>query len=326
MRKRNAGMRALRLSLRPASPDTARLCSRSIAPMASLSASPALPRVVLPALFVLLWSTGFVGAKLGLPQAGPLTFLSLRFALATGLMLVICLATDAPWPKDWRGAAHIAVVGVLLQGIYLGGVFTGIAEGVGAGLAALIVGLQPALTAALASPLLGERVSLRQWLGVALGLVGVALVVKDKLAFDHAHLMGALAVALALVGITVGTLYQKRFGGHMDLRTGTVIQNAVAAALVLPGAWEFESFRIAWSGSFLFALAWLVLVLSLGATLLLFALLRQGAASEVAGLFYLVPPVTALMAFLLFRESLGQTALLGMAVAVLGVALVTGRG
>lgn len=292
--------------------------------MSSPLVSPA-PRFVLPALFVLLWSTGFIGAKLGLPQAGPLTFLALRFAAAAGLMLLVCLATGAPWPRGWRAAGHIAVVGALLQGLYLGGVFIGIAAGVSAGLAALIVGLQPALTAALAGTLLGERVAPRQWLGLAFGLVGVALVAKDRLAIDRAHLLGALSVVAALIGITLGTLYQKRFGAGMDLRSGTVIQNAVAAAMAIPGAALIEGFRVSWNGSFLFALAWLVLVLSLGATLLLFVLLRHGAASRVAGLFYLVPPVTALMAFLLFGESLGAMALVGMAVAVFGVALVTWR-
>lgn len=278
-----------------------------------------------PALFVVLWSTGFIGAKLGLPFAGPMSFLFTRFALVTVLMLAVSLATGAAWPAGWREAGHIAVVGALLQGIYLGGVFISIAAGVSAGLAALIVGLQPLLTAALAGAMLGEHVSPRQWLGCALGLIGVALVVANKLSFDVHHVFGAASAAVALIGITLGTLYQKRFCSGMDLRSGTVIQNGVAAAIMLAGALLFEGLRITWSGTFAFALVWVVLVLSIGATLLLFILLRRGAAAPVTSLFYLVPPVTALMAFLLFGETLGPAALLGMGLAVLGVALVNRR-
>jgi drug/metabolite transporter (DMT)-like permease len=277
----------------------------------------------MPGVFVVLWSTGFVGAKLGLPHAGPFTFLSLRFALVTAVMLLFSVATRAAWPRHWREAGHIAVVGVLLQGTYLGGVFIALAHGVSAGVVALIVGLQPLLTAALAGAVLGERVSARQWLGLALGLVGIALVVASKLAFDRHHLLGAAVAALALLGITGGTLYQKRFCAGMDLRSGTVIQNAVAGILMVAGALAFEGLHVQWSASFVFALGWLCLVLSVGATLLLFVLLRRGAASRVASLFYLVPPVTALMAYLLFGETLGVTALAGMGLVMLGVALVT---
>lgn len=274
---------------------------------------------------MVFWSTGFIGAKLGLPFAGPMSFLFARFSLVTLLMLAVSLATGAAWPAGWREAAHIAVVGALLQGIYLGGVFISIAAGVSTGLTALIVGLQPLLTAALAGAVLGERVTVRQWLGCILGLVGVALVVAKKLSFDAHHVFGATSAAVALIGITLGTLYQKRFCSGMDLRSGTVIQNGVAAAIMLAGVLLFEGMRITWSGTFVFALVWVVLVLSIGATLLLFMLLRRGAAAPVTSLFYLVPPVTALMAFLLFGETLSPTALLGMGLAVLGVALVNRR-
>lgn len=294
----------------------------------ALAAAPSLRAFWLrmaPALFVVFWSTGFIGAKLGLPFAGPMSFLFARFALVTLLMLAVSLATGAAWPAGWREAGHIAVVGALLQGIYLGGVFISISAGVSAGLTALIVGLQPLLTAALAGTALGEHVTARQWLGCILGLVGVALVVAKKLSFDAHHVFGATSAAVALIGITLGTLYQKRFCSGMDLRSGTVIQNGVAAAIMLAGVLLFEGMRITWSGTFVFALVWVVLVLSIGATLLLFVLLRRGAAAPVTSLFYLVPPVTALMAFLLFGETLGPTALLGMALAVLGVALVNRR-
>lgn len=278
-----------------------------------------------PALFVVLWSTGFVGGKLGLPYAGPMSFLTLRFACVSLFMLAVSFATGAAWPKDWREAGHIAVVGLLLQGIYLGGVFVGIANGVSAGFSALIVGLQPALTAAFAGPLLGERMTPRQWLGFAVGILGVGLVAASKPDTAGASLFGAAATVAALFGITLGTLYQKRFCGRMDLRTGTVIQNAVAGGVMLCAGAAFETFHVEWSGRFVFALLWLCLVLSVGATLLLFALLRHGAAGRVASLFYLVPPVTALMAFLLFGERLGPPALGGMALAAIGVALVNRR-
>ncbi len=293
--------------------------------LATISANRSSSLALMPGLFVVLWSTGFIGGKLGLPYAEPMTFLALRFSLVATLMLAVSLATRASWPRSWSEAGHIAVVGLLLQGGYLGGVFVGIAAGVSAGLSALIVGIQPALTAALAGALLGEPVAARQWLGLALGLIGVALVAASKVQLGATQLFGIAATVLALFGITLGTLYQKRFCGGMDLRSGTVIQNAVAAGLMLCGAAAFENFHVEWQARFVFALAWLCLVLSVGATLLLFALLRYGAAARVASLFYLVPPVTALMAYLFFGETLGASALFGMVIAVAGVALVNRR-
>ena len=300
-----------------------------------MSAAPDLPiaspsRLTLasamPGLFVVLWSTGFIGAKFGLPYAGPLTFLALRFALVTAAMVIVSFATGAAWPRSWRQAGHIAVVGVLIQGSYLGGVFIGLSEGVSAGLSALIVGLQPVLTAALVRRFLGERVTPRQWAGFALGLIGVALVVGSKLGLELRHLLGAGTTVAALIGITLGTLYQKRFCGEMDMRSGTAVQNGVATAMMLAGMPLFETPKIVWSVDFIFALAWLCLVLSVGATILLFWLLRRGAAARIASLFYLVPPTTALMAYVLFGETLGPAALLGMGIAVAGVALVVRGG
>jgi len=277
---------------------------------------------LLPALFVVLWATGFIGAKFGLPYAGPMIFLTLRFALTTAVMLAASLALGAAWPASPREAGHVAVVGLLVQFTYLGGVFFGISRGVSAGVAALIVGLQPVLTAALARAALGERVAPRQWLGLALGLVGVALVVGQKVGFDARSLGGAVAVVVALFGITAGTLYQKRHCGGIDLRSATVIQNGVAGAAMLLCAVAFEPVRVEWTAEFVFALVWLCLVLSVSATILLFVLLRRGAAAQVASLFYLVPPVTAFIAYLLFGETLGPTAILGMICAMAAVALV----
>jgi drug/metabolite transporter (DMT)-like permease len=275
----------------------------------------------MPGLFVVLWSTGFIGAKLGLPYAGPMTFLSLRFTLVAAVMLLVAGLTRAAWPGA-RGAAHAALVGLLIQFCYLGGVFFGISRGVSAGLAALIVGIQPLLTAGFAGAVLGERVTARQWVGLGLGLGGVALVVAEKLTFSGAQLAGLLAVVGALFGITFGTLYQKRHCSGIDLRTATVLQNASAGAAMILCALLFEPLRIEWTGAFLFALGWLCLVLSVGATMLLLWLIRRGAAARVASLFYLVPPVTAFMAFLLFGETLGLAALAGFGLTVAGVALV----
>jgi drug/metabolite transporter (DMT)-like permease len=275
----------------------------------------------IPALFVLLWSTGFIGARLGLPYAGPLTFLSLRYALAAGLLVIIALIMRAPWPRRPTDVAHYAVAGLLVHGVYLGGVFIGISLGVEAGLSALIVSLQPLLVAALAGLLLGERVSGRQWLGLALGFTGVALILFHKLGRGLSDALGGLACVAALLGITVGTLYQKRYCTGMDLRTGTAIQFAAAGLATAPLALLFEPAHVVWSGEFVFALLWLVLVLSLGAVSLLYVLIRRGAAASVSSLFFLVPPCTALIAWPLFGERLGPAALLGMALTLAGVML-----
>lgn len=274
-----------------------------------------------PVLFVLLWSTGFIGARLGLPHAAPLTFLTLRYVAATLLLVGLGLVMRAPWPASLREAGHYAMAGLLVHGVYLGGVFIGIGLGVEAGVAALIVGLQPLLTAAFAGVLLGETVSRKQWIGLALGFLGVALVLERKLGLGPGDAFGSVACVTALLGITSGTLYQKRYCGGMDLRTGGAVQLVAAGLLTAPFAFWFEGFRVEWTGEFVFALAWLVLVLSLGAVTLLFVLIRNGAAAKVVSLFFLVPPVTALIAWPLFGETLNAVALLGMALTALGVGL-----
>jgi drug/metabolite transporter (DMT)-like permease len=280
------------------------------------------PGALMPALFVVLWSTGFIGAKFGLPYAGPGTFLALRFWIVAALMVPVALLAGSAWPRNRVELGHAAMVGLLIQFTYLGGCFFAISRGVSAGVTALVVGLQPVLTAALAGLLLGDKPRPRQWLGLALGLAGVALVVWQKLDLSAGHAAGFVAAGLAVLGITFGTLYQKRYCGRQDLVTATVIQNAAAGVAVTLCAILFEDMRVVWSGRFVFALVWLCLVLSVGATILLLVLIRRGAASSVASFFYLVPPVTALMAFCLFGETLGGLALIGMAVAVAGVALV----
>jgi drug/metabolite transporter (DMT)-like permease len=284
-----------------------------------------LQQIGVPALFVVLWSTGFVGAMLGLPHAGPLTFLATRYSLAAGLLVLVALATRAPWPRRPVEIGHYAVAGLLVHSVYLGGVFVGLSLGVEAGVSALIVGLQPLLTAALARVFLGERVTPRQWAGLGLGLLGVGLVLARKLGQGPGDALGSLACVVGLFGITLGTLYQKRYCAGMDLRTGNVIQFTASGLATAPLAFLFEDTHIAWSGGFIFALLWLVLVLSLGAVSLLYVLIRRGAAAQVASLFFLVPPCTALIAWLLFGETLGPVALIGRALTAAGVALASGR-
>lgn len=275
-----------------------------------------------PVLFVALWSTGFIGAKFGLPDAQPLTFLSLRYAIVLVLMGALAWATRAPWPRTAREWLHIGVSGLLVHAVYLGGVFIAIGKGLPAGVAALVVGLQPVLTALGADAWLGERVRPTQWLGLVLGFVGVGLVVAHKVgagASGDVLLSMLLPVVVALLAITAGTLYQKRYCQSFDLRTGSVIQFLPSLLATLLVASLTETLQIHWTGSFVFALAWLVLVLSLGAVSLLNVLIRSGSAVNVASLFYLVPPCTALIAWALFGETLTGLALLGMGVTVFGV-------
>ena len=276
-----------------------------------------------PLLFVLLWSTGFIGAKYGLPYAEPLTFLVARYVLVIGVMGLLALAMRAPWPASPREAIHIGVTGLLVQALYLGGVFMSIHRGLPAGISALVVGMQPLLTAALAGALLGERVSARQWAGLALGFGGVALVVGSKASVDGVDgdaLVHMLIPALAaLLGITAGTLYQKRFCPRFDLRTGSVMQFLPSLVITLLVASQTETLRIEWTGDFVFALGWLVLVLSIGAISLLNLLIRSGSAVNVASLFYLTPPTTALIAWAMFDETLSALAIVGMTIAVAGV-------
>lgn len=288
----------------------------------------ALATRLVPIVFVGLWSTGFIGAKLGLPYAEPFTFLTLRFLIVLAILVPWALAVGVRWPGG-REAGHMAMTGLLVHGAYLGGVFAAIDRGLPAGLAALIVGLQPLVTAALVGPLLGERVSPRQWIGILLGLIGVVLVVSEKIDWaDPAVLFAGfdgwamVLVVLALGGITLGTLYQKRFGGGQDLRAATAVQYAAAGVATGIVALTVETREVVWSGEFVFALGWLVIVLSIGAVSLLMMLIRSGAAAATASLFYLVPPVTASVAFLLFGETLGPSALVGMALAAIGVGIV----
>lgn len=276
-----------------------------------------------PPLFIFIWATGYIAAKLAAPHADPLTFLAWRYAGVVVLMLGLALAARAAWPSP-RDMAHLAVAGIGIQAVYLGGVWVAIRQGLPAGTAALIVNLQPVLVAALA-PLIGERVTRRQWSGVALGLVGVLLVIWHKLTLAAGFGVPLLLSVMALLAITGGTLYQKRFVPQFDLRTGQVVQFAAALAVTLPAAALLEPMRIEWNGEIVFAMAWSVLVLTAGGISLMFYMLRHGRVTAVSSTMYLVPSVTAVMAWLLFGETLGPQAIAGMVVTLLGVYLVVAR-
>jgi len=278
-----------------------------------------------PALFVLLWSTGFIGARFGLPYIEPMTFMAVRMSFVVALMATIALVWRAPWP-DRAGIGHSFVAGFLVHGIYLGGVFLAISQGVPAGISALIPGLQPILTSTIANRFMGEKVTGRQWAGLVLGLVGVGLVLHDRQMLAEASLLGWAASIVSLLGITLGSLYQKRFGGGIDWRSGNTIQYLGVAVLFWILAFAVETRVIHWTGELIFAMAWLVVVLSVAAIGLMYWLIRRSAATRFASLFYLVPAVTALMAYLLFGEKLDALSIFGMVVCAAGVLIVNSGG
>ena len=273
-----------------------------------------------PVLFVLLWSTGFIGARFGLPYIEPLTLLALRMAFVVLIMAFITIVGRAKIP-DAREIKHALIAGSLVHGLYLGGVFTAISQGVPAGISALIPGLQPVLTSTIANRFLGETVTRVQWVGLALGLIGVVLVLHDRAIVLAGSTLGWTASFLSLLGITLGTLYQKRYCGSIDWRSGNLVQYFGAAVLFTFGAFAFETRQIQWTGELVFALVWLVLVLSVAAVGLMYWLIRRSAATSFASLFYLVPAVTAVFAFILFGERLDALSISGMIVCAGGVVL-----
>ena len=279
-----------------------------------------------PALFVLLWSTGFVGAKYGLPYAPPFTFLALRLGVAAALLAVLAAALHSAAMASRGQYGHASVVGLLLHAGYLGGVFYAISRGIPAGVAAVIVSLQPVLTALLAARVLRERPTTRQWVGLAAGVAGVALVVGPGIVAAGTSgplpTTGLVACLVALAAGTLGTVYQKRHGDGIPLVWGTAVQYAASAALLLPIALATEDMSIRWTAEFVGAFVWLVVVLSLGAVLLLLLLLRRGTAAGVSSLYYLVPPAVAVEAYLLFGERVSGLSLIGIGVTAFGVALV----
>lgn len=279
-----------------------------------------------PVLFVILWSTGFIGARYAMPWAEPFGFLAVRFALAAALLLPAAIALRAARLSPAR-AAHAAFAGALIHGIYLGGVFWAIRNGMPAGLAALVIGLQPLMTAVMAGPALGETVRPRHWAGLVVGFAGIVVVLMPTIGDISGGVTAATfsACVAAALGISAGTVWQKKFVGGADLVTGTLWQYLGAAALMAVGAVLFETGSFVLDSELVFAMAWLVLVLSIGAIFLLMAMIRKGEMSKVSSLFYLVPAVTTLMAWALFGETLTLVQVAGMAITTVGVAMATRR-
>lgn len=277
----------------------------------------------MPVLFVLIWSTGFVVARYGMPHAPPFGFLALRYALSIVCYVLWVLVARAAWPTQRSQWLHLAVTGVLIHAGYLGGVWSAVKSGIGAGTVALIVGLQPVLTAlwVSATGAAADRVRSRQWLGLALGFVGLLLVVGPRLGSGEVTPLNLGMACFALGSITIGTLYQKRYVAPCDVRTASAVQLLAALALTLPLA-LLEVEPVTWHVEMIGAMAWSVLVLTLGGGSLLYLLIQRGAATKVTSLLYLVPPCTAVMAWLLFGESLALHVLLGLALTAGGVSLV----
>ncbi len=281
----------------------------------------------MPWVFVLIWSTGFIVARFGMPHAPPMKFLAVRYALSILCFLPWIWVTRVTWPKDRRQWLHLSVTGVLMHAGYLGGVWAAVKAGMGSGLSALIVGIQPVLTAIWLSAMGGAdgHVSRRQWVGLLLGFAGLVLVVSRKFGAggpgDQANWVNLAFAVMALLSITAGTLYQKRYVKPCDVRSANTVQLLAALVVTLPLALaEAESMR--WNGELIGAMAWSVLGLTLGGSSLLYILIQRGAAASVATLMYLVPPCTALIAWLLFDEPIGPITIAGIALTALGVSLV----
>ncbi len=275
-----------------------------------------------PVAMVLLWSTGFIGTRLSLPFGEPFTLLFWRFATTALVMAAVCMAMRVAWPRDARTIAALALTGIFVHGIFLSGSYLAVDHGVSTGIVALVVGLQPIVTAIVAGPLFGERVTQRQIVGLLLGFGGVALVVSSKFTVGTEAFYGAGYAVMALIGMTAGTLLQKRFGASTDIRSAIVVQFAASALAAAVLAQLFETAQVRWTAGFLLVHLWLVFGCSISAVGLTYLLIRADAISKVASLFYLIAPLVAVMGFVLFGETLGVLGMTGMAIAVLGVALV----
>jgi drug/metabolite transporter (DMT)-like permease len=280
---------------------------------------------LMPWVFVLIWSTGFIVARYGMPHAPPLSFLSLRYALSVACLVAWSRMAQAAWPQHPRQWLHLAVTGTLVHAGYLGGVWAAVKSGMGAATAALLVGMQPVLTAVWLSTRRGAsggaRPARREWFGLLLGLIGLSLVVEGKLDIGEVTSLNLALAMVALLSITFGTLYQKRFVAPCDVRTANSVQLLAALAVSLPFA-MLESEPMRWHPHLIGAMAWSVLVLTIGGSSLLYLLIQRGAATRVASLLYLVPPCTAVFAWLLFGEAFTAVMLLGLLLTVLGVAMV----
>ncbi|MCG9107711.1 DMT family transporter [Laribacter hongkongensis] len=288
---------------------------------AALARSYVLSTLMLPFLFIVMWSSGYVAGKVGLDYSAPYTLIFLRFASAGLIMLAVSLITRAPWPKTLRQYFHLAVVGLLVQGIQFSGLYAGMAQGVTAGTSALIVGTMPVFTALVAGWLFKERVSLKQWFGAFLGVAGVGVGVAQHGGFGSSTIAGYLFVGLALFGITVGTLYQKHFCAGLDLRTAGFVQLIAATILTAFLAGHSEGFQAQWGLPLLGSVAWLSIINSIGAVTVWFVLIQRGEAAKVSSLFHLIPGATALMGFAVLGETLSQLSIVGFAMTAVAVYL-----
>ncbi|MGB3070387.1 MAG: DMT family transporter [Ottowia sp.] len=281
----------------------------------------------MPAVFVLIWSTGFIVARYAMPYAPPFTFLLLRYLLSVVCFTLWIVMAGVRWPQTGLQWVHLGITGMLMHGLYLGGVWAAVKGGMGSGLSSLIVGIQPVLTAIWLSSVGGaaHRVSGRQWLGLLLGFAGLVLVVSNKLTHgspnDHVTVTNMAWALVALVAITAGTLYQKQFVKPCDVRSANAVQLLAAALMTAPLAW-LEPDSVQWNAEVVGAMAWSVLGLTLGGSSLLYMLIQRGAAASVASLMYLVPPTTALIAWVLFSEPITAATILGTALTAVGVSLV----
>lgn len=280
---------------------------------------------LLPLLFVALYGAGFVGAKLGLPHAEPFIFLALRFSLAAVILGLIAWLLGSPWPGNRREFLHIAGAGMLTIGVFSAGVFYSIALGVPPAVSALIIALHPILVALGAGALLGERVSARQWVGLLLGLIGVYLVLRERLLVDPSYMQAALLSVIGLIGLSSGNLYQKARCMKMNVFSGGAIQCAVCALTMFIGAALVESGEVRWTTEFVIALFWMTVIVSVGAVSILYVMIRRGEVSRVASIFYLVPVSAAITAFALFGQTIDASAATGIGVAAIGVFLVSVR-
>jgi drug/metabolite transporter (DMT)-like permease len=283
-----------------------------------------------PIIFVLLWSTGFTGIRYGIPYAPPFTFIAVRMAFASILLALIALAITKRFARDLPTIGKSALVGLTIHGAYLGGCFYGVKQGMPAGITALICSLQPVLVSIFSSLFFGEKLSSRKWLGLGLGLAGLVMVIAPKLESSGDQALptaGVIAVFIALLGGTSGTLLQKKFGAGVEVLSGTSWQYVATGALMAVLALTFEDGQsITWNGSFIFSLVWLIVALSIGAILILYYLLARSSAASVSSLYYLVPAVTAVEAYFLFGEKIGLVTALGTLVTIAGVALVVRQG
>ena len=272
-------------------------------------------------LFVLLWSTGFIVAKIGLRYAGPFTFILIRMGIAIVIMGIFALVMKARWPRQLKTIWHLAVAGVLTHAVYLGASWSAVAQEVPVGIVAIIAGLQPLVTSVLAGPMLGEKTTQRQWIGLLVGFLCIFIIVEPRLQAAILSFQGIALAVFALLGITLGTLYQKRFCRNIDLRSGQVIQLVAASLVIWPWVYWMQERPVEWSGEFVFSLFWMSVVLSGIAITLLTWLIYNAPAASVAVLFYVTPPLAMVYAYIILGENLGWLGIAGMAVTISGLIL-----